>query len=154
MDDNNEFSLTGFRAIHIERKLTKSSGGISLYIQSSLKFTRLLDCEFLFSQPINNRSIYSIIVDTSVDENSITFSLFYKPPSFPTPFFCNLFDDFSSFINLPQKNVIVFGDFNCYLLNVSNNNDCDTFFETFNSSGLLPTILFPTKLVLRGLLLL
>ena len=145
IDDKNEFSLPGFQAIHIERKLTKSSGGISLYIRSSLKFTRLLDCESLFSQPINNRCIYSIIVDISVDENSLIFSLFYKPPSFPTPFFCNLFDDFSSFINLPQKKAIVFGDFNCNLLNVSNNNDCDTFFETFTSSGLLPTILFPTR---------
>ena len=26
VDDNNEFSLPGFQAIHIERKLTKSSG--------------------------------------------------------------------------------------------------------------------------------
>ena len=73
------------------------------------------------------------------------FSLFYKPPSFPTPFFCNTFDDFSSFINLWQKKAIVFGDFNCNLLNVCNYNDCDTFFETFTSSGLLPTILFPTR---------
>ena len=145
IDDTNEFSLPGFQAIHIERKLTKSSGGISLYIRSSLKFTRLLHCESLFSQPINNRCIYSIIVDISVDDNSFIFSLFYKPPSFPTPFFCNLFDDFSSFINLPQKKAIVFGDFNCNLLNVSSNNDCDTFFETFTSSGLLPTILFPTR---------
>ena len=75
IDDKNEFSLPGFRAIHIERKLSKSSGGISLYIRSSLKFTRLLDCESLFSQPINNRCIYSIIVDISVDENSFIFSL-------------------------------------------------------------------------------
>ena len=59
-------------------------------------------------------------------------------------FFCNMFDDFSSFINLPQKKAVVLGDFNCNLLNVSNNNDCDTFFETFTSSG-LPTILFPTR---------
>ena len=80
IDDNNEFSLPGFQAIHIERKLTKSSGGISLYIQSSLKFTWPLDCESLFSQPINSRCIYSIIVDISVNENSSIFSLFYKPP--------------------------------------------------------------------------
>ena len=145
IDDKNEFSLPGFQAIHIERKLTKSSGGISLYIQSSLKFTWLLDCESLFSQPINNRWIYSIVVDISFDENSFIFSLFYKTPSFLIPFFCNLFDHFSSFINLPQKKAIVFGNFNCNLLNVSNNNDCDTYFETFTSSGLLPTILFPTR---------
>ena len=49
IDYKNEFSLPGFQAIHIERKLTKSSGGISLYIRSSLKFIRLLDCESLFS---------------------------------------------------------------------------------------------------------
>ena len=145
IDDTNEFSLPGFQAIHTERKLSKSSGGISLYIRSSLKFTTLLDCESLFSQPINNRCTYSIIVDMSVDKNSFIFSLFYKPLSFPTPFFFNLFDDFSSFINLPQKKAIVFGDFNCNLLNVSNNNDCDTFFETLTSSGLLPTVLFPTR---------
>ena len=71
------------------------------------------------------------------------FFFFYKPPSFPTPFFCNLLDDFSSFTNWPQKKAIVFGDFNCNLINVNNNNDCDTFFETFTSSFLLPAIFFP-----------
>ena len=69
IDDTNEFSLPAFQAIRIERKLTKSSDAISLYIRSSLKFTRLLDCESLFSQTINNRCVYSIIVDISVDEN-------------------------------------------------------------------------------------
>ena len=145
IDDTNEYSHPNFQAIHIERKLTKSSGGISLYIQSSLKFTRLLDCESLFSQPIDNKYIYSIITDIIVDENSFIFSLFYKPTSFLTPFFWNLFHNFSSSINLRQKKTIVFGDFNCNLLNVSNNNDCDTLFETFTSSGLLPTILFPAR---------
>ena len=82
IDDNNEFSLPGSQAIHIERKLTKSSGGISLYIRSSLKFTRLLDWESLFSQAINSRCIYSIIVDISVDENSFIFHYFINPPHF------------------------------------------------------------------------
>ena len=86
-----------------------------------------------------------MIVTISFDENSFIFSLFKKQPSFPTPFFCNLFHGFSSFINLPQKKAIVFGDFNCKLLSVGNNNDCDTFYETFTSSSLLLTILFPTR---------
>ena len=41
IDDTNEFSLPGFQAIHIDRKLTKSSGGISLYILYILQAIRL-----------------------------------------------------------------------------------------------------------------
>ena len=37
------------------------------------------------------------------------------------------------------------GDFICNLLNVSNYNYFDTFFETFTSYGLLPTILFSIR---------
>jgi hypothetical protein len=104
--------------IHMSRRLTKCSGGISLYIRSNINFTRLSECESIFSTQINIIYIFSIIVNIVIGQNSCILSLFYKPPPFPTSCFCNLLDVFSNFINLPHKKAIVLGDFNCNLFNV------------------------------------
>ena len=144
-DDTSDFLLPGYQIIHMPRRLTKCSGGISLYIRSNVNFTRLSECESIFSTQLNLRCIYSIIVNIVIGQNSYILSLFYKPPPFPTSCFCNLFDDFSNFINLPHKKAIVLGDFNCNLLNVGKNIESDTFFESVTASGLLPTIFFPSR---------
>jgi hypothetical protein len=49
-DDTSDFSLPGYQIIHMPRRLTKCSGGISLYIRSNVNFTRKSECKSIFSR--------------------------------------------------------------------------------------------------------
>ena len=79
-DNFTAYDMHGYIDIHVPRMVTKCSGGISLFIKSSIEFCRRSDLESLFTSVVSNsRTVYSLVIDRKASLHVILFVCFISP---------------------------------------------------------------------------
>ena len=147
------YDVDGYIAIHVPRMVTKCSWGISLFIKSNIEFCRRFDLEFLFTSVVsNNRTVYSLVIDLKSQFTCDTVCLFYKPPPFPTHLFCDSLDQLPGVGTFSKKRICILGDFNCNMLNVGSNDECDHLLMYFLLQGYFCQFFFLLALTLQEIL--
>ena len=138
----NTAKIDGYNTEHAFRS-QKSGGGVSLFIDKSIKYQRRNDlCIF-------NDNIESIFIE--IDKSQINTSRnvivceLYRPPNTDLPSFTDYVNQILDVIKNENKIVYLMGDFNINLLNTDKHMLSSEFMEMMYSYACIPLINKPTR---------
>ena len=134
-------SIDGFNPPFKTPSLTKK-GGVALYIRNSYNVFERNDLKI---QHIDFEGTWAGIKN-DIDKNIICGCMYRHPRKNPESFFQYL-DLTLSKISKENKEIYICGDFNLNLLNSESNAHCSNFYNHMTSSGFLPLILHPSRVV-------
>ena len=126
------YQMSGYNAVYQSKIDNKQKGsGLALYISESLEYCEILE----YSQcTVNLEALFIKVKNTS---EVLTVGVVYRPPSGTVSAFMTEFEELLS--TLPNKNVIISGDFNIDLHKPNNEYE-----NLFYSHGFVPTISIST----------
>jgi hypothetical protein len=137
------YNIENYNFISIPRN-NKRGGGVGIYIN------HLFNYEILY--PTSSSSISSTPCELCAVEiynqnsHNIIIINVYKPPDFNASLFIDFLSEFIDSIKINKKQVLLTGDFNIDLLQYHNNLSANQFVDFVLSVGLLPSIIFQTRI--------
>ena len=119
-----------------------AKGGAALYINNSYKAFERIDLN------VQNNDFESIWSEIRNDKNkNIVIGCIYRHPRKNLESFFDYMDSLLAKLAKENKEVYICGDFNINLINMDSNNGATNFYNLFASSGFLPLILHPSRVV-------
>ena len=138
--ENSNFHLLNYDAIHLERKTQKRGGGVLIYVKTNLMYKirndlSISDCD---------REILSIEIINNEGKNFII-SCCYKPPNGNVKKFNEFLNHIFECANNENKGIFTLGDFNMNCLNYENDTEVRDFYNNVFQNGAIPLINKPTR---------
>ena len=142
-DCSDSFVIPGYNLHMINRK-HKAGGGICVFTKENLTVRLRNDINIIS----NNENIESLFIEiVSEKTKNIVIGTIYIPPHSNFNDFENNLKTILSNLGKCNKPCYIMGDFDIYLLKYDHCNFSNQFFKQFSSSGYMPLIIKPTRIM-------
>lgn len=137
------FPISGYNVIHTPTE--SSAGGVALYISDSFSFQPRPDFDQTMYQ---SKTLESVFVEVSRPKKSnLIVGTIYKHPTMSVEEFNSDFlSPFLHKIGVENKQLLLLGDFNINLLNVTKDKNVSSFVDILGSNLILPQVTIPTRI--------
>jgi hypothetical protein len=136
------FTLKNYNFISVPRSQTKLGGGVAIYIRSNLNFRHI---DVIKTPNLHLFDVSAIELLFNNCQNIFIINI-YNPPDSDVTLFTDFIIEFIDSLHLKKQLLFLTGDFNINLLNYQSNHNVAYFLDNIMSTGLLPTITFPTRI--------
>lgn len=139
-ETSSQYNIEDYNFLSCNRN-DRQGGGVGLYINNQLNFTRLTDIE------INDDNIcQSIFIEIKLDQRNIIVGIIYRPPNSNQNSFLDYIENTLNKTNNPSKLMYILGDININLFNTEICSITNDYYQTMTSYSFYPTILKPTRI--------
>jgi len=136
-------SLSNYNSFHTPR--VGQCGGSLLYVSKDMDVIHRPDLEKMLHKPENLET--SFVEIPREKQKNIIVGCIYRHHSLSVEDFTeNYINPLLTKVEKEKKLVVLMGDFNINLMEVTGNTDISTFFDTLGSCSLMPNILLPTRI--------
>jgi len=137
------FNLSGYSCVHTPTKST--AGGALLYLAEHLSFKPRIDLDQILYRP---KLLESVFAEINLPKKpNIIVGTIYKHPGMPLDVFnSNHLESFLLKLSKENKQIMLLGNFNINLLNMTEDNNISSFVNNLGSHLILPQVLLPTRI--------
>ena len=139
---NKLFSLQGYNFISKPRPGNKRGGGVALYVDTKFSYSEVST----YAETLDSVCEHCIVEIHHDHCPNVIVASIYKPPDTDISLFNACFTTFLEQVTATNKILYIVGDTNIDLLKYQQNDKITNFLDQALSFGLLPTILYPTRI--------
>ena len=139
------FKLNGYSAFHLTRS-NRSHGGISVYVKSDLKVTRIQDLSVV------NDDLEVLTLELSLGNKKLSICTIYRPQfkHRRIPEFIEYLNEVLSHPSIKNNKIIIIGDLNINLLEYTTHAPTNSFLTFMQSLNFIPLISRATRFPFEG----
>ena len=135
LENNSNYHLNNYTAIHQERKSNKKGGGVCCFVHNSIIYKKIIDIR------INDEDTEALSIEIiNTKTKNLIITNVYRPPNGKIKPFKNFFKELVSKNKRSGKILYIVGDLNLNILDYETNNKVKNFFNLIFSFNLIPVI--------------
>lgn len=137
----------GYLGTHMTRT-TRTHGGVSIYVNSSLTFRRRDDLSYMTDFL---ESLFIVVTDPRcIDQTHTTVGIIYRPPNTDLDRFLDSLETITRTLSAEKNTTYIMGDFNLDLLKKHTDNRIQQFLDIMHSHSFIEHIDQPTRITLTS----